>query len=138
MCQACLPQIGQPVTDETVQFSATQQDAGDGAPGATAAFPYDRMTVERFREAFPRARWRDDLGAWFVPGTTAERRLRAWSSREWSGVLAYADERDTEVFTSKRIRSPSLEVANELVGRTPYSRAVIDELRMVAWARWNP
>jgi hypothetical protein len=38
-----------PVTDDTVEFSATQQDAGDGAPGATAAFPYDRMTVECFR-----------------------------------------------------------------------------------------
>ena len=52
------------MADEAVEFSATQRDAGDGAPGATAAFPYDRMTVERFREAFPRARWRDDLGAW--------------------------------------------------------------------------
>ena len=63
------------MTDEAVDFSATQRDAGDGAPGATAAFPYDRMTVERFREAFPRARWRDDLRAWFVPGTRAGRRL---------------------------------------------------------------
>ena len=66
------------MTDETVQFSATQRGASDGAPGATAAFPYDRMSVEHFREAFPRARWRDDLGAWFVPGTRAERRLNVW------------------------------------------------------------
>lgn len=70
-----------------MQFSATQRADGDGAPGATAAFPYDRMTVERFCAAFPRARWRDDLGVWFVPGATAERRLNAWFSREWSGVL---------------------------------------------------
>ncbi|MFC7543963.1 hypothetical protein ACFQU2_37180 [Siccirubricoccus deserti] len=41
------------MTDDTVEFSATQREAGDGAPGATAAFPYDRMSVERFREAFP-------------------------------------------------------------------------------------
>ncbi len=40
------------VAGETVQFSATQREAGDGAPGATAAFPYDRMTMERFRAAF--------------------------------------------------------------------------------------
>ena len=126
------------MTDETVQLSATQQHAGDGAPGATAAFPYDRMTVERFRAAFPRARWRDDLGAWFVPGTTAERRLKAWSSREWSGVLAYADERGRDAFTFEPITSPYLEVADELMVLTPYSRAVISELRMVPWARWNP
>jgi hypothetical protein len=58
------------VTDEAVEFSATRGDAGDGPPGATAAFPYDRVTVERFREAFPRARWRDDLGA---PGSCRAR-----------------------------------------------------------------
>src|SRR4028118_152360 len=73
--------------------SVAEWAAGDGAPGATAAFPYDRTTVERFRGAFPKARWRDDLGAWFVPGTRAERRLTAWMGREWSGVLAYADQR---------------------------------------------
>lgn len=126
------------MTDDTVEFRATQQDAGDGAPGAAAAFPYDRMTVERFRQAFPRARWRDDLGAWFVPGTTAERRLKAWSSREWSGVLGYADQRGRDAFAFEPIASRYLEVANDLVVRTPYSRAVIDELRMVPWARWEP
>ncbi len=126
------------MTDETVQFSAMQQDVGDGVPGAKAAFPYDRMTVERFRAAFPRARWRDDLGAWFVPGTTAERRLKAWSSREWSGVLAYADERGRDAFLFAPITSPYLEVADDLMVRTPYSRAVLAELRMVPWARWDP
>jgi hypothetical protein len=126
------------VTDEAVEFSATQRDAGDGAPGATAAFPYDRMTVERFREAFPRARWRDDLGAWFVPGTRAEQRLTAWMSREWSGVLAYADQRGRDAFSFEPITSPYLEVADGFVVRTPYSRAVITELRAVPWARWDP
>ncbi|KAA0122349.1 hypothetical protein CIW48_18990 [Methylobacterium sp. P1-11] len=123
---------------ETVQFSATQQEAGDGVPGARAAFPYDRMTVERFRAAFPRARWRDDLGAWFVPGATAERRLNAWSSREWPGVLAHADERGRDAFAFEPLASPYLEAAQDLVVRTPYSRAVVAELRMVPWARWDP
>ncbi len=126
------------MTDETVAFSATQRDAGDGVPGATAAFPYDRMTVERFREAFPRARWRDDLGAWFVPGRRAEQRLAAWMSREWSGVLAYADQRGRDAFTFEPIRSRYLEVADDLVVRMPYSRTVIAELRSVPWARWDP
>lgn len=120
------------------QFSTTQQDATDNAPGATAAFPFDRMTVERFRAAFPRARWRDDLGAWFVPGSTAERRLHAWSSREWTGVLAYADERGRDAFAFEPISSPYLEVADDLAVRTPYSRDVVAELRMVPWARWDP
>ncbi|WP_430912740.1 hypothetical protein [Methylobacterium sp. sgz302541] len=122
----------------TEQFSATQREVGDGAPGATAAFPYDRMTVERFRAAFPRARWRDDLGAWFVPGSRAERRLKAWSGREWSGVLAHADERGRDAFAFEPIESPYLEAADDIAVRTPYSRAVVAELRMVPWARWDP
>ena len=120
-----------------MEFSATQRDAGEGAPGATAAFPYDRMTVERFREAFPRARWRDDLGAWFVPGTRAAGRLTMWASRQWSGVLAHADERGRDAFVFEPITSPYLEVADDLVVRTPYSRIVIAELRTVPWARWD-
>jgi hypothetical protein len=126
------------VSDETVEFRAKQGDAGDGAAGATAAFPYDRMTVEHFRKAFPRARWRDDLGAWFVPGTRAEQRLNAWMGREWSGVLAYADQRGRDAFSFEPITSPYLEVADGYVVRTPYSRAVITELRTVPWARWDP
>lgn len=126
------------MTGETGQFSATQRNAGKGKPGATAAFPYDRTTVERFRAAFPRARWRDDLGAWFVPGTSAERRLNLWSSREWSGVLAHADERGRDAFTFEPLASSYLEVADDLVVRTPYSRDVVAGLRQVPWARWDP
>jgi hypothetical protein len=126
------------VAEDTVEFSAKQQDVGDGTPGATAAFRYDRMTVERFREAFPRARWRDDLQAWFVPGTRAEKRLTRWMSREWSGVQAYADQRGRDAFTFEPIASPYLEVADGFVVRTPYSRAVIAELRALPWARWDP
>jgi hypothetical protein len=95
------------------------------------------MTVERFRAAFPRARWRDDLGAWFVPGTSAERRLNSWSSREWSGVLSYADERGRDAYTFEPLASPYLEAADDLVVRTPYSRDVVAELRQVPWARWD-
>lgn len=123
---------------EAVEFTVTQRDPGDGAPGATAAFSYDCRTVERFREAFPQARWRDDLGAWFVPGTRAERRLNAWMGREWSGVLAYADQRDRDAFDFEPISSPYIEVADTFVVRTPYSRTVIAEPWEVPWARWDP
>ena len=126
------------MTEEAPEFRVTRQPAGESVPGATAAFPYDRMTVERFREAFPRARWRDDLGAWFVPGTRAERRLNAWMGREWSGVLAFADQRGRDAFAFEPIASPYLEVGDGFVVRTPYSRAVIAELRAVSWARWDP
>jgi hypothetical protein len=64
-------------------------------PGATATFPFDRMTVERFRKDFPQARWREDLQAWFVPGTTAERRLNRWLGRELPSTFGFADERGT-------------------------------------------
>jgi hypothetical protein len=119
------------------EFSVVQRNAGEGTPGATAAFPYDRLTVERFREAFPRARWRQDLGAWFVPGTRAERRLTAWMGRAWSGVLAHADQRGRDAFAFEPIASPYLEVADGFVVRTPYSRTVIDRLREVPWAHWD-
>ena len=123
---------------ETTDFIATQREFGDGTPGATASFPYDRMTVERFRATFPRARWRDDLGAWFVPGKTAERRLIAWSSREWTGVLAHADARGRDAYAFEPIASPYLDASDDLVVRTPFSRTVVDTLRQVPWARWDP
>jgi hypothetical protein len=126
------------VADEIVEFSVMQRSAGDGAPGAIAVFPFDRTTVARFREAFPQARWREDLGGWFVPGTRAERRLVVWSGREWSGVLAYADQRGRDAFEFEPIMSPYLEVGDGFVIRTPYSRTVVAELREVPWARWDP
>src|SRR5580698_5494925 len=118
-------------------FSISVQEPVEGKTGATAAFPYDRMTVERFRSAFPGARWRDDLRAWFVPGTTAERRLNRWLGREMSGVLAYADDRGRDAFAFQPIESRYLEVADDLRIRTPYSRTVVEELRAVPWAWWD-
>lgn len=110
----------------------------EGRPGAIATFPFDRSTVERFRSAFPRARWRDDLRAWFVPGTTAERRLNRWLGRELSGVLSYADEKGRDAFAFDPIQSTYLEAADDLRVRTPYSRTVVAELRAVPWAWWDP
>src|ERR1700712_5872757 len=118
-------------------FSIETQKLAEGKTGATATFPFDRMTVERFRSAFPGARWRDDLRAWFVPGTTAERRLNLWLGREMAGVLAHADERGRDAFTFQPIDSRYLEVAEDLRIRTPYSKTVVEELRAVPWAWWD-
>jgi hypothetical protein len=63
------------MTDPMIEFRVAPGAIGDGPPSAMAAFPDDRPTIERFRAAFPRARWRDDLKAWFVAGTRVERRL---------------------------------------------------------------
>jgi hypothetical protein len=126
------------MSHQTTEFRVEPQSIDDGPPGATAAFPYDRLTVERFREAFPRARWRDDLKAWFVAGTRAERRLTTWMGREWPSTLAYADGRGRDAFAFDPITSPYLDVADGFVIRTPYSRAAIAELRAVPWARWDP
>ncbi len=111
--------------------------SGEGKTGTTAAFPYDRMTVERFRVAFPRARWRDDLRAWFVPGKTAERRVSRWLERELQGTLGYADEKGRDAFTFEPIESPYLVPGEDLAIRTPYSRTIVAELREVPWAWWD-
>jgi hypothetical protein len=110
----------------------------DNRPGSTATFPYDRMTVEHFRQAFPRARWRDDLKAWFVPGTTAEKRIGRWLARELGGTFSYEDERGRDAFAFDPIESPYLEAGTELRIVTPYSRTIVAELRDVPWARWDP
>ena len=106
--------------------------------GATAVFPFDRATVERFRKVFPKARWRDDLRAWFVPGTTAERRLNLWLARELGAVSTYDDERGRDAFAFDPIESPYLTASDDLEIRTPYSRAVLTELRDIPWAWWEP
>jgi hypothetical protein len=106
-------------------------------PGATASFPYDRMTVERFRQEFPRARWRDDLRAWFVPGTRAVRRLSKWVDREMSGILAHADARGRDAAAFDPIESAYLHADEELRVVTPYSRTVVEEMRAVPWASWD-
>jgi hypothetical protein len=122
---------------EKPDVSIAAQDGVEGKSGATAAFPYDRLTVERFRSAFPGARWRDDLRAWFVPGTTAARRLNRWLGREMSGVLAYADERGRDAFAFQPVASRYLEITDDLRIRTPYSKTVVAEMRSVPWAWWD-
>jgi hypothetical protein len=109
----------------------------DGGPGAIAVFPYDRLTVERFRQAFPQARWSDALRAWHVPGKTAERRLDRWLGRELSHALAYADARGKDAFAFDPIESPYLTAGDGFEIRTPYSKTVRDELRQVPWAWWD-
>jgi len=112
-------------------------EPAEDAGGAIAAFPYDASLVERFREAFPRTRWRDDLRAWFVPGATAERRLNRWLERELSGVLGHADERGRDAFLFSPIESPYLTPEQDLLVRTPYSKTIVEELRAVPWAWWD-
>ena len=74
--------MGRPVTGEPEQFSATQREAGDGRPGATAAFPYDRSGGEAPGTGLPAKRGSQGLeirlmgrdrehAAWLVP--TGER-----------------------------------------------------------------
>ena len=117
---------------------AANGSEADAKPGATASFPYDRITVERFRKAFPRARWRDDLNAWFVPGITAEKRIGRWLAREFSGSFNYADERGRDAFAFDPIESVYLEAGEDMRIVTPYSRTIVAALRGVPWARWDP
>jgi hypothetical protein len=109
----------------------------DGRPGAFASFPYDRDLVRRFREAFPRARWRGAETRWFVPGTTAIRRLDAWMSRELEMLDRHADARGRDAFVFDPLESPYLTVTDDLKVRTPYSRSIIEAMRAIPWAWWD-
>jgi hypothetical protein len=104
----------------------------------TISFPFDRMTVQRFRETFPRARWSDSLKAWTVPGKTARRRLDRWVAREADRTDSYADQKGRDAYEWEPILSPYLDVIDSGFRiRTPYSRTVVDELRHVPFARWD-
>ena len=111
----------------------------DDAPsGATVAFPYDWMTVERFRQSFPRARWSDELKAWFVPGKTAARRFDRWMERQFAGVNAYDDMRGRDAYVFDPLVSKYLLVYDDrLEVSTPFSRTVVDEMRQVPFAAWD-
>jgi hypothetical protein len=110
----------------------------DERPGAYAVFPYDRDLVRRFREAFPRARWRADKQRWLVPGTTAIRRLDTWMAQELQTLNRHADEKGRDAFAFEPLESPYLTVADDLRVRTPYSRTIVETLRSIPWAHWDP
>jgi len=109
----------------------------DDRPGAFASFPYDRDLVWRFREAFPRARWRRAEERWFVPGTTAAQRLEAWMSQELESLDRHADAKGRDAFTFEPLESPYLTAGDDLLIRTPYSRTVVEAMRSIPWAWWD-
>lgn len=115
----------------------TTSDIGTDTPvGATTNLPHNRITVQRFRETFPRARWSDRLNAWFVPGRTAGKRIGRWLAQMETEADAYADEKGRDAFAFEPIESQYLEAAPfGLQIRTPYSRTVVTEIREIPLAR---
>jgi hypothetical protein len=107
-------------------------------PGAYATFPFDREMIGRFRETFPRARFRRKESRWLVPGKTAVKRIEAWIDGELASSDAHADAKGRDAYAFEPLASRFLEVGDDLVVRTPYSRAVIDLLRTLPAARWDP
>lgn len=106
--------------------------------GATTDLPHDRITVQRFRETFPRARWSDRLNAWFVPGRTAGKRIGRWLAQMEAEADAFADEKGRDSFAFDPIASRYLEATpSGLHIRTPYSRTVVAEIREIPLARWD-
>ena len=106
-------------------------------PGAEARFSFDRMAVERFRQAFPRARWSDERQSWFVPGKTAARRIDRWLAQEEEMSATHGDSKGRDAFAFDPISSPYLQVSDDLRVRTPYSKMILEELRAVPWAGWD-
>ncbi|AUX78694.1 hypothetical protein [Sinorhizobium fredii] len=83
--------------------------------GATTDLPHDRITLARFREAFPRARWSDRLNA-----------------------DRFADEKGRDAFAFDPIQSRYLTAApTGFQIRTPYSRTVVNQIREISHARWG-
>jgi hypothetical protein len=118
--------------------SAFHVTPADGEkPGAYASFPYDRELVQRFRDTFPRARWRGEEERWFVPGTTAARRLQIWIAQELETLDRYADAKGRDAFTFDPLESAYLTVADDLQVRTPYSRTIVEAMRGIPWAWWD-
>ncbi|MBW9115609.1 hypothetical protein JNB88_18390 [Rhizobium cauense] len=110
----------------------------DVAPGAEVSFPFDRMSVEDFRQRFPRARWSDARQAWFVPGRTASRRFASWMAEREAEADAFADAKGRDAFEFDPIRSAYLEVGKAGFRiKTPYSKTVVDNLREIPFARWD-
>jgi hypothetical protein len=106
--------------------------------GATTDLPHDRITVQRFRESSPRARWNDRLNAWFVPGRTAGKRIGRWLAEMEAEADAFADEKGRDAFAFDPIKSRYLDAApSGLQIRTPYSRTVVTEIREIRLARWD-
>ncbi len=121
-----------------IMKSASRNDGDNQADQETVSFEFDRMTVARFRETFPNARWNDALQAWTVPGTTARRRVDRWLATEAARRTPYAEERGRDAYEFEPIMSPYMSVYDRgLRIRTPYSRAVVEELRQISFARWT-
>lgn len=121
--------------DDTEPGTMTNDDGGERV---AVSFPFDRMTVERFRQEFPRALWSDRRKAWLVPGKTALRRFDRWKAKEESRADPFAEEKGRDAFAFEPILSPYLSVDKDGFRiRTPYSRKLVEEIRQVPFARWD-
>ncbi|MGQ3212545.1 hypothetical protein [Shinella sp.] len=121
---------------DNVQSERVETDDGDER--VAVSFPLDRMTVQRFRQEFPRACWSDRRKAWLVPGKTAQRRFDRWKAREESRADPFAEEKGRDAFAFEPILSPYLSIDKDGFRiRTPYSRKLVEEIRQVPFARWD-
>lgn len=110
--------------------------AGD-KPGIEARLPYDRAMVGRLMAAFPQARWREAEGVWFIPGTTAERRLTRFLADQLPDGADHADAKGRDAHEFDPIESRYLEVGDDLQVRTPYSRTVVEQMHAIPWSWWD-
>ncbi|KQS75602.1 hypothetical protein ASG25_19775 [Rhizobium sp. Leaf384] len=130
--------IDEPQQTAPEESETSPAPVDDDLPGGVVSFPYDRMTVDQFRHRFPRARWRYDIKAWWVPGKTASRRIGRWLAELEAEADAHADARGRDAFDFDPIVSPYLDIGRAgFQIRTPYSRTVVEELRDIRFSRWD-
>ena len=103
--------------------SRADEDEGSQAETETVSFEFNRMTVARFRETFPRARWSESLQSWTVPGTTVRRRIDRWLETEAARRNPFEEERGRDAYEFEPILSPYLSVYDRGFRiSTPYSK----------------
>ncbi|ACL56317.1 hypothetical protein [Methylobacterium nodulans] len=132
-------EAGGPEGEESRGAGFSIAPGGAKRPGVLVAMPFDRGLIARFRETFPTAKFRRSLRRWFVPGTTAGRRVDAWIGRELSAFDAHGDDKGRDAYAFEPLTSRYLDPAPEsLIVRTPYSRTVVETLRGLPSAHWDP
>ena len=126
------------MNDEAPHDDSDRTAQDDARPGADVSFPYDRVTVEQFREHFPRARWSDARQAWFVLGRTASRRFSRWLAEIEAEADAFADAKGRDAYDFDPIQSSYIELGRAGFRiKTPYSTTLVERLREVPYSRWD-
>lgn len=132
-------------TDSTSHAAARTKATKLARPSsvAIAKFEYDPERVQRFKQAFPKAKFNPTTKEWSVAGVTAQKRIDKWVALDADAtaktVLAEAKARDAAAFDGIKVNHPYVTAGKTgYAVRTPYDPALVKILKGLPGARWNP